>query len=180
MERTAGLQRTAVANLSRMIAARLRAWGYQEAETTSYNFDKQDIMSGNQLRSAHGKGVRAILHAAFTISLAQYCFDNDLPHPGFVILDSPLVVYRPPDPNDEPDNSGDILDTTSLSARFFADIQTNFSGQIIILENQNPPNHLESGTRDISFTKNADHGRYVLFPRTGTVSPEETSGKTAL
>ncbi|OXM47975.1 AAA family ATPase [Amycolatopsis alba] len=180
MERTAGLQRIAVANLSRMIAARLGAWGYQEAETTSYNFDKQDIMSGNQLRSAHGKGVRAILHAAFTISLAQYCFDNDLPHPGFVILDSPLVVYRPPDPNDEPDNSGDILDTTSLSALFFADIQTNFSGQIIILENQNPPNHLESGTRDISFTKNADHGRYGLFPRNRThnVSSEDTSRDT--
>jgi len=181
MAPTAGLQRTAVDNLSRMIAARLRAWGFQEAETTSYNFDKQDIVSGNQLRSAHGKGVRAILHAAFTISLAQYCFDNNLPHPGFIVLDSPLVVYRPPDPNDEPDNSGNILDTTSLAGRFFADIQTNFSGQIIILENQNPPNHLETEARDISFTKNADHGRYGLFPhnRVGNVSAEDTSGDTA-
>ena len=39
--------------------------------------------------------VRAILHAAFTLSLAQYCFDRDFPHPGFVVLDSPLVTYRP-------------------------------------------------------------------------------------
>jgi hypothetical protein len=32
------------------------------------------------------------------------------------------------------------------------------------LENENPPDALESGTRDISFTKNADRGRYGLFP----------------
>ncbi|MCK2237399.1 MULTISPECIES: hypothetical protein [unclassified Crossiella] len=164
MAPTAGLQRSTVDNLSRMIADRLRAWGFPEADTTSYGFDTQDVVSGGQLRSAHGKGVRAVLHAAFTISLAQYCFDNGLPHPGFVVLDSPLVVYRPPDPDAEPDNSGDVLDTASLAGRFFADVQTNFSGQIIILENEDPPNALETGSRDISFTKNPDRGRYGLFP----------------
>ncbi|RSN44892.1 hypothetical protein DMC64_18570 [Amycolatopsis sp. WAC 04197] len=163
MAPTAGLRRTAIAELSGMIADRLRAWGFDEADHTSYSFDDQDLVSGNQLRSAHGKGVRAILHAAFTISLAQYCFDNDLPHPGFVVLDSPLVVYRPPDPN-EPDDSGNILDTASLAGRFYADIQTNFSGQIIVLENQNPPNPLDTATQDTPFTKNADRGRYGLFP----------------
>lgn len=164
MAPTAGLQRSAVTDLSQMIATRLRNWGYPEADHTSYNFDAQDVVSGNQLRSAHGKGVRAVLHAAFTISLAQYCFDNDLPHPGFVVLDSPLVVYRPPTPNAEPDNSGQILDTASLAGRFFADVQTNFSGQIIVLENEDPPNALDSDTRDIIFTKNAKYGRYGLFP----------------
>jgi hypothetical protein len=54
-------------------------------------------LADDQYRSAHGKGVRAILHAAFTIGLAQYCFDRDIAHPGFVVLDSPLVTYRPPD-----------------------------------------------------------------------------------
>ncbi|AXX31952.1 AAA family ATPase [Actinosynnema pretiosum subsp. pretiosum] len=164
MEPTAGLQRSAVDDLSRMIADRLRAWGFPDADTTSYGFDDQDIVSGRQLRSAHGKGVRAVLHAAFTISLAQYCFDNDRPHPGFVVLDSPLVVYRPPDPDAEPDDSGDVLDTTSLAGRFFADVQSNFSGQIIIMENEDPPDALDAGSRDISFTKNPDRGRYGLFP----------------
>ncbi|GAB2677531.1 ATP-binding protein [Saccharopolyspora gloriosae] len=164
MEPTAGFQRSAVNDLSHLIAARLRSWGFPEADNTSYSFESQDIVSGNQLRAAHGKGVRAILHAAFTISLAQYCLDNDLPHPGFVVLDSPLVVYRPPDPNAEPDNSGDVLDTTTLAGRFFADIQTNFTGQIIVLENENPPNGLEPGSRDVSFTKNTGRGRYGLFP----------------
>ncbi|MEU4806372.1 AAA family ATPase [Actinosynnema sp. NPDC023587] len=173
---TAGLQRSAVDDLSRMIAARLRTWGFHDADNTSYSFEAQDIVSGSQLRSAHGKGVRAVLHAAFTISLAQYCFDNDLPHPGFVVLDSPLVVYRPPDPDAEPDDSGDVLDTTSLAGRFFADIQTNFSGQIIILENQNPPDALGVGARDISFTKNPTRGRYGLFPHPQTADAYEFSG----
>ncbi|MET9229159.1 AAA family ATPase [Lentzea sp. NPDC003310] len=172
MAPTAGLQRSAVTDLSQMIAARLRNWGYPEADHTSYSFDAQDIVSGNQLRSAHGKGVRAVLHAAFTISLAQYCFDNDLPHPGFVVLDSPLVVYRPPTPNAEPDDSGQILDTASLAGRFFADVQANFSGQIIVLENEDPPDALDPATRDIIFTKNAKHGRYGLFPHRQPVEPD--------
>jgi hypothetical protein len=166
---TAGLRRSVVDDLSRMIATRLRAWGFHDADDTSYSFDAQDVVSGSQLRSAHGKGVRAILHAAFTISLAQYCFDNNLPHPGFVVLDSPLVVYRPPDPDTEPDDSGDVLDTTSLASRFFTDIHTNFSGQIIILENEDLPDSLGAGWKDITFTKNPDRGRYGLFPHTRSV-----------
>ncbi|PPK63327.1 hypothetical protein V5P93_002298 [Actinokineospora auranticolor] len=161
---TAGLQRSAVDALSHMIASRLRAWGFHDADSASYSFAEQDVVSGNQLRTAHGKGVRAVLHAAFTISLAQYCFDNNLPHPGVVVLDSPLVVYRPPDPGAEPDDSGSVLDTTSLASRFFADVHTNFSGQIIILENEDLPDSLGAGWRDITFTKNIDRGRYGLFP----------------
>jgi hypothetical protein len=139
--------------------------GGHDADNTSYSFDAQDVVSGHQLRSAHGKGVRAVLHAAFTISLAQYCFDHDLPHPGFVVLDSPLVVYRPPDPDSEPDDSGAVLDTTSLAGRFFTDVHTNFSGQIIVLENEDLPDSLDAGWRDITFTKNVDRGRYGLFPQ---------------
>ncbi|GAB3455366.1 hypothetical protein [Actinophytocola sediminis] len=160
---TAGLHRDTVDDLSRMIAARLRTWGFHDADNTSYSFDTQDVISANQLRSAHGKGVRAILHAAFTISLAQYCFDHSLPHPGFVVLDSPLVVYRPPDPNAAPETSDDILDTTTLAGRFYADVQANFSGQIIVLENENPPEALNEAAIDIRFTKNPAQGRYGLF-----------------
>lgn len=159
---TAGLRRDAVGELSQMLAARLRAWGFHDADNTSYSFDAQDVISANQLRSAHGKGVRAVLHAAFTISLAQYCIDNDLPHPGFVVLDSPLVVYRAPDPNTTID--ADALDTASLAGRFYADVQSNFSGQIIVLENENPPDALSAGSVDIPFTKNPSQGRYGFFP----------------
>lgn len=164
MSPTAGLQRDTVSDLSQMIAARLQAWGFQDADNTSYNLDVQDVISSEQLRSAHGKGVRAVLHAAFTISLAQYCFDNDLPHPGFVVLDSPLVVYRPPDSNTALAPDDNLLDKASLAGRFYADLQSNFSGQIIVLENENPPNALNDESVDVSFTKNPAQGRYGFFP----------------
>jgi hypothetical protein len=66
------------------------------------------------------------------------------------------------------DTSNKVIDTASLAGRFFADVQTNFSGQIIVLENEDPPDDLDPGTRDIAFTKNPDHGRYGLFPHNPT------------
>ncbi len=89
-----------VRRFSKAIGERLSAWQVPDGDEVRYDRDEQDLIAGDQLRSAHGKGVRAILHSAFTIGLAQYCFENDLPHPGFVVLDSPLVTYRPPKPGE--------------------------------------------------------------------------------
>jgi hypothetical protein len=102
------------------------------------------------------------LHAAFTIGLAQFCFERDLPHPGFVVLDSPLVTYRPPDLG-EPSDAADILDV-SVAARFYADIQASFGGQILIMENMDPPDGLDEASVDIAFTKTTAFGRYGFFP----------------
>lgn len=159
----AGLHLTTLATLSEGISARLQSWGVPDAEQVRYDRAEQDIVAGGQLRSAHGKGVRAILHAAFTIALAQYCFDRDLPHPGFVVLDSPLVTYRPPE-DGGPTDAGDMLDA-SVAARFYADIQHNFDGQIIVMENMDPPNGLDPESTDMPFTKNPSYGRYGFFPR---------------
>lgn len=155
----AGMQLATVSAFSTEIAARLRAWGVPGADQTRYDKNDQDIVSGNQLRSAHGKGVRAILHAAFTLGLAQYCFDRELPHPGFVVLDSPLVTYRPPDQGG--DNDGTM--PPSVINKFYADIQSGVDGQVIVLENIEPPGGLGPDGVDVAFTKNASHGRYGFF-----------------
>lgn len=163
-----GLQLNTLTALSEHISARLRAWGVPDADRVRYDRTEQDIIAGDQLRSAHGKGVRAILHSAFTIALAQYCFDRDLPHPGFIVLDSPLVTYRPPEEGG-PTDASDRLDV-SVAARFYADVQQNFGGQIIIMENTDPPNGLDAESVDVPFTKNAHHGRYGFFPRDASSS----------
>lgn len=112
------------------------------------------------------------MHAAFTIALAQYCFDRDLPHPGFVVLDSPLITYRPPE-RGGPTDTGDVLDV-SVAAQFYADIQENFDGQIIIMENMDPPNGLYTESMDVPFTKNPHRGRYGFFPRVEALKLPET------
>ena len=166
-----GLQLSNLTALSQEISARLLAWGVPDADSVRYDRDEQDIITGDQLRSAHGKGIRAILHAAFTIALAQYCFDRDLPHPGFVVLDSPLVTYRPPDEGEPADPEG-VLDA-SVAAKFYADIQRNFDGQILVMENMDPPDGLDAESADVPFTKAADRGRYGYFP----AGPQKSGGQ---
>jgi hypothetical protein len=100
------------------------------------------------------------LHAAFTIGLAQFCFERDLPHPGFVVLDSPLVRYRPPDQGEQAVDSFD----EGVAALFYADIQPAFDGQTLVMENMDPPDGLSEGSVDVPFSKTPGLGRYGFFP----------------
>jgi hypothetical protein len=156
----AALSLTAVRELSAEISKRLAEWNYPVATSVRYDRNELDIIAGDQRRSAHGKGVRAVLHAAFTLALAQYCFDRALPHPGFVVLDSPLVTYRPPDQSTE---TGDEPPEGVVRA-FYRDIQDNFDGQVIVMENTDPLDPLGADALDIPFTKRIDVGRYGFMP----------------
>lgn len=152
---------SALREFSAELSKRLGDWGYPDAQGVRYDRAVQDIQAGDQFRSAHGKGVRAILHAAFTLGLAQYCFDRDIAHPGFVVLDSPLVTYRPPD--GEADEVDASLPAGIVTA-FYEDVQRRFDGQVIIMENLDPQQSLESESVDVVFTKRPDRGRYGFFP----------------
>jgi BMFP domain-containing protein YqiC len=156
----AGLSLTAVREFSAEVSKRLAEWDYPSAASVRYDRNELDVIAGDQRRSAHGKGVRAVLHAAFTLALAQYCFDREMPHPGFVVLDSPLVTYRPPDQPTEADDEP----PEGVVRAFYRDIQANFNGQIIVMENTDPLDPLGVDARDIRFTKHIDVGRYGFLP----------------
>lgn len=166
-----GLSLSALREFSSELSKRLGDWGYPDAQTVRYDRSDQDLQAGDQFRSAHGKGVRAILHAAFTIGLAQYCFDRDIAHPGFVVLDSPLVTYRPPDSGDV-----EVVDASlpvGIVAAFYRDVQSRFDGQVIIMENLDPTEPLKDESVDVVFTKRIDQGRYGFFPPRVREVPEE-------
>lgn len=141
------------------LASRLNSWGYPHSEAIRYDALAQDIVAGDQLRAAHGKGVRAILHAAFTLSLAKYCTDREIPHPGFVVLDTPILTYRPPD---QDLSDGEDVPASVVTA-FYRDIQRNATGQIIVMENTDPNEPLDQQTTDVVFTA-SKLGRYGFFP----------------
>lgn len=162
-----GLNLTALREFSAELAKRLEAWGYPDAASVQYDRAAQDIVADDQYRSAHGKGVRAILHAAFTVGLAQYCLDRDIPHPGFIVLDSPLVTYRPPDQG-SPAQLDESL-PTGIVGDFYRDIQRHFDGQVIVMENLDPTEPLGPDAIDIVFTKKTGVGRYGFLPPKGTV-----------
>ncbi len=141
------------------LVARLEAWRFPDPKDVRYDALSQDVIAGDQLRSAHGKGVRSILHAAFTLSLAKYCADREIPHPGFVVLDTPVLTYRPPDqdPRIDGEPPRQVVDG------FYRDIQRQATGQVIVMENTDPSEPLDGQTVDVVFTAR-EHGRYGFFP----------------
>jgi hypothetical protein len=144
----------------------LNQWGYPGAEHSRYDRAENDIVADGQLRSGHGKGVRAVLHAAFTIALAQYCVLRGLPHPGFVVLDSPLVTYKPPKSGDEDLSDDAAILPPDFTARFYASVEDLASNvQVIVMENVNPPSSQGGGLEEIEFSKStSDPLRYGFFP----------------
>jgi hypothetical protein len=64
-----------------------------------------------------------------------------------------------------------VMDT-SVAARFYADIQATFDGQILIMENMDPPDGLEADSVDVPFTKSLTNGRYGFFPYRDCASQE--------
>lgn len=141
----------------------LQAWHVQGASPVRYDRRTRDFIIGGRARASRGKGVRALQHAAFSIALVRYCADRQLPAPGFVVLDSPLVTYREPD-RDDPVLSDDTARTTSEA--FYDDLSSSDAVQIIVIENVPPPARLNESINHVAFTLNPSEGRVGLFPHT--------------
>jgi hypothetical protein len=126
----------------------------------SVHFDQRqrDLVIDGKNRTSFGKGLRAITQSAFSIGLLEYCRQQSTPHPGFVILDSPLLSYK------EPDGQDDDLRHTDLKQRFYHYLQRiPDDQQVIIVENTDPPADIQSLPQATKFTGNPDDGRAGLF-----------------
>lgn len=137
----------------------LESWHFPEAGDVHFDPKARDLVISGKSRSAFGKGLRAITHAAFTLGLLAYCRARQTPHTGFVVLDSPLLAYR------EPDGDEDDLRGTDLQEKFYAYLQAlPGDTQAIIIENTDPPDAIKALDLVQMFSKNPYHGRYGLFP----------------
>jgi hypothetical protein len=159
------LSKSVVGELSRKIEAILMAWGVPDAGTVYFDSEKFDFVISDKPRGSNGKGLLAITHAAFSIGLLEYCITNNLPHPGFVLLDSPLLAYKPPEPNQEPDPDNAKIAQTDLKDKFYLYL-SNLDPviQVIIAENVAPPENLTNANIIHFVGKNAE-GRFGLFPK---------------
>lgn len=143
---------------SQEVESLLRAWHFPGLDRVTFSEGDQDIVISGRTRASHGKGVRAIAHAAFNLALLKFCLKGERPHPGFVLIDSPLVVYREPD-TDEGAFSHDVKDA------FYRSIAEDFrASQVIIFENEDPPSDLGADANIIRFT-GASHGRQGFIPK---------------
>lgn len=162
------LDQVAINNFCTVVADTLGAWNWPGDKRVTFNDKKCDIVVSGQDRASHGKGVRAMLHTAFTVSLLQYCRSRSLPHPGFVVIDSPLKVYEQADDND-------IALDGRVKHSFWKHLATAFSyDQVIIAENAEeiPPEETHSLINMIRFSGLAT-GRPGFIPN---YVADQTSG----
>ena len=136
----------------------LKAWHFPGSNRAYFDETAKDFVIDGKPRGSRGKGLRAITHAACSIALMEHCRENDLPHPGFVVLDSPLLAYW------KPEGVEDNLQGTDLKDRFYEYLLSNHSNdQVIIIENEHPP-QIHPAMSVTVFTKNEHYGRYGFFP----------------
>lgn len=153
------LSKMTLNELSKVVESILSAWDFPGSSNVYFDEIERDFVISGKPRGSRGKGLRAITHAAVTIGLMEYCKNKSLPHPGFIVLDSPLLAYYKPEGDD------DNLTGTNLKDNFYAYLIKNYSdSQIIIVENEHPPEQYEDSINMHVFTKNPQEGRFGLFP----------------
>lgn len=145
---------------SKTVERILEEWHFPNATRVFFDESKRDFQIAGKERGSTGKGLRAITHAAVNIGLMEFCRERGLPHPGFVVLDSPLLAYWKPE-GQEDDLRGTDLD--EMFYRYLLGLQKE--NQIIILENKHPPEFVFKEGHVTVFTKNPHQGRYGFLPQ---------------
>ena len=144
---------------SQTIEGILSDWHFPNAGRVYFDESARDIQIAGKERGSTGKGLRAITHAAMTVGLVEFCLEQQRPHPGFVVLDSPLLAYW------KPEGEEDDLSGTDLKDRFYKYLLGFRSDvQVIIVENEPPPAFVSEKGNVVTFTKNPHRGRYGFFP----------------
>lgn len=151
-----GLPDSIAHDFSLRVSKLLKAWDFPGDCLVYFDKETTDFVIDGKPRGSRGKGLRAITHAAVTIALLEYCLENDLPHPGFVVLDSPLLAYFKPEGDEDRQLQGTNLKESFYS--YLVDHHSNDS-QIVIVENQHPPDSVLERLSMTVFTGNPNEGR---------------------
>jgi regulator of replication initiation timing len=132
-----GIPASDIADFERMIQETLLSWKVPGENRVTYNQTTAEIIVDGRERRSRGKGMRSIIHAAFSTALARYTAMRDLVHPGFVVLDSPVLTYREPT-----DNDTEL--TYNVVEHFYRGLINDFPGQVVVIENGDPPRDIDA------------------------------------
>uniref|UniRef100_UPI003D149528 hypothetical protein n=1 Tax=Enterococcus faecium TaxID=1352 RepID=UPI003D149528 len=145
--------------LCEIVEELLQEWGLFKKVEVEFDFKSYDLIVNNKPKASYGKGFKSLINSAYVIANFLYAHEKELPYPGFVIIDSPLIVFSPKY-KEESDLS---LEVTDL---FYESIKKRFVDyQIIIFENKLPSEDVVNNIPTfIEFTHTEEFGRYGLFP----------------
>ena len=158
----AGLEMTAARDLCDVIQAMLRSWTFiEDGGVVEFDNKAMDIRVAGKPRQSNGKGLRGFLHGAFNLGLMEYCRKRELPHAGFLLLDSPITSYREGKVGEAEEEA-----TVEVQTAFWDHLaDTPNEEQVIIIENKEPTEKARSKAHYIRFygSKSAE-GRKGFFP----------------
>jgi hypothetical protein len=159
----AGLSPFAVRGLCDVVQNLLREWKFiGDMDIVEFNETKMDIVVAGKPRQSNGKGLRGFLFSAFAMGLMHYCRINELPHPGCLIVDSPLTSYREGKTHEAEDEAAPEIQ----SAFWDSVAKWPESEQLILIENKEPTAAARSSMHYIHFYgKGSTEGRNGFFPQ---------------
>ncbi|HJV27859.1 MAG TPA: hypothetical protein VJ673_19415 [Aromatoleum sp.] len=133
-----GLSSLSLGQLCTEIEAVLTEWKWSSSPRVFFDEEEYDIVVDGQPRQSHGKGVRAVLYSAFIIGLIRYCANNGKPHPGVVVIDSPLTSYKKKGAAAVSGADGPV--SAGVEEGFWHSLnRLPKTLQIIVIENKEPP-----------------------------------------
>lgn len=147
-------------SLSERISSILNEWNFPGDCKVVFDKGACDFIIDGKPRGSRGRGLRSITHAAVSLGLLEYAQENSLPHPGFLVLDSPLLAYFAPEGDEDL-----LLRGSNLKEKFYEYlIRHHTSGsQVVIIENQHPPLEAMQDVHLTVFTNNPHEGRAGLL-----------------
>jgi hypothetical protein len=159
-----GVPTTVAHDFAQTVSSVLTEWQFPGKRHVSFDDATYDLKIDGKHRKDNGKGVRAVTHAAFKVALLLFCKERELPHPGFVVLDTPLLTYRDPLKKGPLAADERAIANTSLKDFFFEHLASlRDTAQFIVLENIDPPAGLEAYANLLTFTGDPSTGRQGLF-----------------
>jgi len=148
----------------KLIQGLLESWNFIDISCENivcFNKKDNDVIVDSKTKASYGKGARAIINSSFIIAILLYCKQNGLPHPGFVVLDSPLTTYKE---KDKRNNEKNEEISKSVKDSFFNNLaKCSTDCQIIVFDNEVPPEDL-CGITYHHFTGNPDIDRTGFIP----------------
>ncbi|EOA3413332.1 hypothetical protein ACSSI0_000914 [Enterococcus hirae] len=145
--------------LCEIVEELLQEWGLFKKVEVEFDSKSYDLIVNNKPKASYGKGFKSLINSAYVVANFLYAHEKELPYPGFVIIDSPLIVFSPK----YKEKSDLSLEVTDL---FYESIKKRFVDyQIIIFENKLPSEDVVNNIPTfIEFTHTEEFGRYGLFP----------------
>ena len=128
--------------------------GYANAKLSAVTIDENsiDIVINGKNKADNGKGFRAFFNSISALSFVEFLSSEAAYKLNFIILDSPILSLK----EKEDDDVSDSL----KSGLFNLFVKNPYNLQIIIVENELPPQVDYKNANIVEFTKDKHRGRY--------------------